>query len=149
MLVDSNAVTGSPAGPELHDVVRLELDSTMRAPGQARQAVRQTLESWHLPTLVDAVVLTVSELVTNAVRHGQPPVALVLRRSSEGEVSVDIHDGEPREPTSPQDVADQDAESGRGLQIVDAVGGERTCAQVRDDGKVVHVAFGTGDEPDR
>ncbi len=124
------------------DALHLALSGDDRAPGQARRAVRAVLERWHLPTLVDAVVLAVSELVTNAVRHGRPPVDLTVSRGADV-VLVQVHDEDAAE--LPQVApADPFAESGRGLDIVAAV--SRTCgvSQVPDDGK---IAFATFDLP--
>ncbi len=46
----------------------------------ARRAARRLLDRWQLSVLVDAVGLVVSELMTNAVRQGAPPVRMVLSR---------------------------------------------------------------------
>ena len=121
------------------DVVRVALDSSAQAPRQARHLAKAVLLEWALPALVDAVVLVVSELVTNAVRHGRPPVHLVLRRTQQ-DVSVDVHDGDPGEPPAHPVPAAQSAESGRGMSIVEALG-EVRYDQCPDDGKVVHVEF--------
>lgn len=118
----------------------LDLPSDGHAPGQARRAVRDVLLRWHLPALVDAVVLAASELVTNAVRYGRPPLRVVVRRNA-ADVRLDVHDGEPREPGSAGSRgAPEQAESGRGLEIVKslAVVG---CEQIPGDGKVVYATF--------
>ena len=65
----------------------------------------------------DTVLLLVSELVTNAVRHAATPFELMISVSGE-EVTVAVtdHDGHHRPQVknpSPQDT------SGRGLRIVD------------------------------
>jgi anti-sigma regulatory factor (Ser/Thr protein kinase) len=89
------------------------------------------------------VVLAVSELVTNAVRHGRPPVFFVLA-DHRHEVRLDVHDGNPREPAGPSRADDDpDAESGRGMNIVDALAVQVDCEQVPDDGKVIHASFST------
>src|SRR5690606_16409039 len=45
------------------------------APGTARRLTRNTLQGWGLETLVDDASVIVSELVTNALRYGQPATA--------------------------------------------------------------------------
>jgi anti-sigma regulatory factor (Ser/Thr protein kinase) len=132
--------------PPVPDRVRVPLRDDLRAPAQARRAVRDVLLSWRLPELVDAVVLAVSELVTNALRHGRPPVHLVLHRERAC-VRLDVHDGRPPVPPSDRRPASDEAESGRGLQIVHALAVDVGCERVPGDGKVVHASFPTG--PDR
>ena len=138
------------AGAEDHDAseVRVQLSQDQRAAGQARGAAREALVRWRLPHLVDAVVLAVSELVTNAVRHGWPPVSVELQRQ-EQQVHLHVHDGNPVEPPVPADEVDADAESGRGFGIVAAVADDVAVEQVADDGKVVHVVFDAGRDADR
>jgi two-component sensor histidine kinase len=87
-----------------------------------------------LTNLLDPVLLVVSELVGNAVRHGRPPVGLRLRRSGDG-VRVDVHDEESVSPRRGQ--AGPGAESGRGMVLVDAVSAESGVEQIDGDGKVV------------
>lgn len=128
--------------------MRLDLVSDGRAAGQARRGVRQVLTLWHLPALVDSVVLAVSELVTNAVRYGWPPLFLVLRRD-ETEVRLDVHDADPTEPASARPPAGPGAESGRGLDIVAAVAIEVGCEQVPGDGKIMYASFDTRVAPSR
>lgn len=122
------------------DSVRVDLDSTGQAPAQARRAVQRALLAWRLPALVDTVVLAVSELVTNAVRYGRPPVCVVLQRDRQ-EVHLDVHDGSPREPAGPRRTS-VIAESGRGMNIVHALAEQVDCEQIPDDGKIVHATFG-------
>ena len=129
-----------PGPPAPADPVQVPLAQDQRAPGQARRATRGTLISWRLPDLVDTVVLAVSELVTNAVRYGRPPVSLELRRRGQ-QVRVDVHDGDPTEPPGPAGEAEPDAESGRGMGIVHALADEVAVEQVDDDGKVIRLGF--------
>ena len=71
---------------------------------------------WTVP-LADDVVLAVSELVTNAIRHGDGEVKLRVSVAN-GEVRVTVTDGSPERAVLRQ--ADADDESGRGLALVAA-----------------------------
>lgn len=121
--------------------VHVDLPSDLRAAGQARRATRDVLMRWRLAHLVDAVTLAVSELVTNAVRYGRPPVSIELQRQAE-QVRLDVHDGDPAEPPGAPGDAAADAESGRGLAIVQALADEVVVEQVASDGKVIRASFG-------
>ena len=120
--------------------VHVELAQDRLAPADARRAAREALVRWRLPGLVDAVVLAVSELVTNAVRYGRPQVSLELWRQPR-QVRVAVHDGDPTEPPTGRGEAGPDAESGRGLSIVQELADEVVVEQVPDDGKTVRVSF--------
>lgn len=91
-----------------------------RAPGQARKLTTQALIGWGMDGLAEEARLIVSELVTNALLHGTPPITLALYRHGlllRGEVA----DHGPTLPTMPQVALDDlDAEHGRGLPIVAA-----------------------------
>lgn len=67
----------------------------------------------------DALELAVSELVGNAFRHGQPPVTYIVAPDN-GDLLLTVTDGEPR-PPGDGTCCVPDAESGRGLFLVDAV----------------------------
>jgi anti-sigma regulatory factor (Ser/Thr protein kinase) len=114
--------------------VQVDLPQDLTAARAARAATRPVLSRWRLSHLLDPVLLVVSELVGNAVRHGRPPVDLRLRRSGRS-VRVDVHDEaelppERREPG-------HEAESGRGMLLVDAVAAESGVDPIEGDGKVV------------
>lgn len=114
--------------------VRLPPDPT--AASVARARTRTTLGAWRLPGLLDPLLLVVSELVGNAVRHGKPPVAMLLRRTGPG-VRVEVHDEGGTTPTAAAGLPDDGAESGRGAFLVDAVSQESGVVQIPGDGKVV------------
>jgi anti-sigma regulatory factor (Ser/Thr protein kinase) len=104
---------------------------------------------WQLPAIVEAVVLAVSELVTNAVVHGRPPVALTVRRGSD-EVRIGVHDNNPQAPPLSAITAhSRHATSGRGLGIVTVLADSVGCEQVPDDGKIVYASFRTTPEAPR
>lgn len=66
--------------------------------------------------VVFALELVVSELVTNAVRHGVGPITLTLSDTGAG-IRVGVHDLGPRGPESRH--PDLRSPGGRGLQVVD------------------------------
>jgi anti-sigma regulatory factor (Ser/Thr protein kinase) len=101
---------------------------------QAREFTIARLAEWDVPTeLGYDLELIVSELVTNAVRHGRPPVELRLRRAVD-RLFVDVHDAAAAPPrmrhAGPAD------DSGRGLLIV-ATLSERWGTRHTDNGKSV------------
>jgi anti-sigma regulatory factor (Ser/Thr protein kinase) len=73
---------------------------SLAAPSEARSHVRRRCCPEHGARTLDALLLITSELVTNAVRHGQPPI--VFRQSSQtSEIRLSVSDegpGLPREP---------------------------------------------------
>jgi anti-sigma regulatory factor (Ser/Thr protein kinase) len=117
--------------PEVH----VDLPADLTAPTEARAAARRILPTWRLGALLEPVLLVVSELVGNAVRHGRPPVDLRLRKA-DGGVRVGVHDEAPDVPVAGRQVPDT-AESGRGMLLVDAFASETGIEQIAGDGKVV------------
>lgn len=74
-----------------------------------------------LPELVEPMKLLTSELVTNALEHGDGPVSLLLSCSSET-VRLTVDDGSRESPRL--EAPELDAESGRGLWIVESIASE-------------------------
>jgi anti-sigma regulatory factor (Ser/Thr protein kinase) len=82
----------------------------------ARRATARAAELWRLDReLTETALLLVSELTTNAIRHGAPPVRLSLRLHS-GRLRVEVADGSPALPQLAQPGPGQ--VGGRGLHIV-------------------------------
>jgi anti-sigma regulatory factor (Ser/Thr protein kinase) len=82
----------------------------------ARRAMAKAAHLWRLDReLTETALLLVSELATNAIRHGSPPVRLSLRLDRD-RLRVEVSDSCPRLPELVR--AGPDQVSGRGLQIV-------------------------------
>jgi len=140
--MDSQPPVAQDATGDPGEVRHTDLGSDPQAACRGRAAARQSLLDWHLPALVDNVVLAVSELVGNALQHGAPPVGLTMRHLRE-QVHVEVHDDNPSEPPRRPFLPDATTESGRGLAIVTAVADDLTYDQVPGDGKIVRASFRT------
>ena len=94
------------------------LTAHIRAPSQARAFVATQLESAPVPqgVLIDKVVLTASELVTNALQAGASAIEVTVRVFPQRVDLVVIDDAEGW-PTPT--IAALDDTAGRGLSIVD------------------------------
>ncbi|MFJ8132055.1 SpoIIE family protein phosphatase [Streptomyces hydrogenans] len=94
-----------------------------RSVAAARAFVRDTLQGWGHPELVDDAVVLTSELVTNAVVHaGTAADVLCLR--SEDSVRVEVADRYPEREIPVQGgrtIASPDRENGRGLLLCAAL----------------------------
>jgi anti-sigma regulatory factor (Ser/Thr protein kinase) len=125
---------------------RAQLSTGPAAAAEARRRVRAAIASWHIPVDQDAALLLTSELVTNAVRHEPGQAVMLVISCSRGRLRVDVHDTARTLPA----VADvpADAESGRGLLLVETLSDEwgfyRTPA-----GKAVYftLVFGADQAP--
>jgi anti-sigma regulatory factor (Ser/Thr protein kinase) len=93
----------------------LELPVSREAPAQAREFLRGSTCSEHHSEVVDDAVLLVSELVTNSVLHGGPPVVVAVD-CDEDTLQVRVRDGSTALP-APRNAAQGD-ENGRGLALV-------------------------------
>lgn len=101
--------------------ITVAVDHGPHGPAQARSAVEQWAVQVGLGRLCDDLLLIVSELVTNAVRYGQPPVRVELCADART-VTVVVIDGASRRPERRS--APPDAESGRGLLLIDVLSDE-------------------------
>jgi anti-sigma regulatory factor (Ser/Thr protein kinase) len=101
----------------------LELGALPSAVPCARLHARQLIWEWGFNGVINDVELLVSELVTNAVRASLTikrdlPIRLWLL-SDNVRVVVSVWDGNPRPPVRVDAI--EDAESGRGLVLVEAL----------------------------
>ncbi len=82
---------------------------------EGRAFLSKSLAAWGCHDKAHDARLLVSELLTNAVRHAQGPVTLHACRTA-AELTVEVGDGSPLLPEPRR--ADEDEESGRGLNLV-------------------------------
>lgn len=101
------------------DIVKRELPPVASSAAVARRAVAEALRRAGFHGDVEAAVLVTSELVTNAIRHARPPLAIEVV-ADETTATVKVSDGDllglpvldPHPGASPSG-------GGRGLEIVD------------------------------
>jgi anti-sigma regulatory factor (Ser/Thr protein kinase) len=105
------------------------------APGAARRAVVALLGGWGFqdPAWLDVAAVVVSELVTNAVRHGGGCVALTVEAHEE-RVVIAVADSSPMRPRR----RDPDDVGGRGIALIEALAEAWTVCN-HEGGKQVRV----------
>ncbi|MFE5588267.1 ATP-binding protein [Kitasatospora sp. NPDC056531] len=91
------------------------------AAGTARRIARAVLAQWRVTDeTAGTVLLTVSELVTNAVEHAEPPLHLRLSRAPDTRrVRIEVCDGGPAATEGGWTASRTRGEHGRGLQVID------------------------------
>ena len=147
--VPRNAPMGRRPGPERRLAPTWE-PSVLRLPGRdpvhardARRRARVLLASWGLGEHASVGELVVSELVTNAVCHGEAPIWMRLSADGSG-LRVEVHDGGAGRPVRKHPGIGDDC--GRGLEVVDGLielhGGERgVISNPAGPGKTVYVVL--------
>jgi anti-sigma regulatory factor (Ser/Thr protein kinase) len=115
-----------PTSGRAGQIASCPLDPGATAPGAARDFTRQILGSWGLLVLAEDAAVIVSELVTNALRHGVRDTngpghdrveLILLRRPGQMLCAVTDPGAEPPVLAAP----DLSAEAGRGLHVIEAL----------------------------
>ncbi|MFD3565405.1 MULTISPECIES: SpoIIE family protein phosphatase [unclassified Streptomyces] len=99
-------------------------DPVGRSVATARAFVRDTLQGWGFPDIIDDAVVLTSELVTNAVVHAGTSAEVLCLRTDDG-VRIEVADRYPEREIPLQQSAinmgSPDREGGRGLQLCAAL----------------------------
>ena len=109
----------------------------------ARRRARVMLAAWGLGEQASLGELVVSELVSNAIRHGDTPIWMRLSAAG-SELRVEVHDGGAGRPV--RRYPGKSDESGHGLELLDGLievhGGERgVTSDPAGPGKTVYVVL--------
>jgi anti-sigma regulatory factor (Ser/Thr protein kinase) len=112
----------------------LTMPARPSAVGVARAAVRAALHEPALTGVLDDAALITSELVSNALVHGDGEVRLRLSWSGEA-LTIEVDDKDPTLPQWRRSAPDE--VSGRGLYLVDALAQAWGCTLLGGSGKVV------------
>lgn len=124
----------------------LPLDANPASVRKARAWVREVLTRLDRDDIVSPAELGVSELVTNAILHGTPPITVRVRGTRD-HPRVEIRDSSPRPPATNIELTDEEhlySTFGRGLALV-ALHAKAWGAELAPDGKVVW--FEPAEEP--
>jgi anti-sigma regulatory factor (Ser/Thr protein kinase) len=95
-------------------VVSWDLPADPAVVAESRARAARQLAAWNLQELTSTTELLVSELVTNAIRHAQPPIQ--LRMILDTTLHCEVSDATVTAPR--QRRADRYDEDGRGLMLV-------------------------------
>ncbi|HSK26180.1 MAG TPA: ATP-binding protein [Jiangellales bacterium] len=112
-----SGLTGRREGPA---ELRADVSSDPADVAEIRRAVSDAVRRWGVAVDSGVVALLVSELVTNALVHGRPPLELRASRVGAG-VRVEVLDGAAGAPPRPRRTPPPDDPHGRGLNIVAAL----------------------------
>ena len=101
---------------------RVRLSRKPAAAAEARSQVRAAVRDWKVPVDPDIAVLLASDLVTNAITHGDAETLTLAIRCSRSHLRIDVYDKSRSLPLGMYEPADADA--GRGLVLVAALSTE-------------------------
>jgi anti-sigma regulatory factor (Ser/Thr protein kinase) len=114
---------------------QIPLPNNLQAPATARAFLRGAACSTHQAQGLDEAELLVSELVTNAVLHGAPPITVRVECEGSDGLRVSVTDGN-HEPPKPRETGPEDT-SGHGLRLVDIISNRWGVRPHYGDGKEV------------
>jgi anti-sigma regulatory factor (Ser/Thr protein kinase) len=100
-----------------------KVSSEPKEVSRVRHLLAAALDRWGVPDDdAEVAVLLTSEIVTNAIRHGEPPVRLHARWTGGG-LRIAVDDGGERGGVGVRSSPDVswDATGGRGLHLVEAL----------------------------
>ena len=95
---------------------RVRLTREPAAAAAARSQVRAAISEWKVPVDLDIAVLLTSDLVTNAITHGDGATITLAIRCARDRLRIDVHDKSRALPLGSGGSAD--ADTGRGLILV-------------------------------
>lgn len=133
----------SSRSPGLRTAILSELPNAGTASAEGRRFVAEHLYRWAVPTQVaDTAVLLTSEIITNAVRYGPPPLCLQVSLSAD-RVLVEVTDSNPVVPVLTR--PDFEALGGRGMWLIDTLAAA-WGSHLQPPGKIVwcEVSIGPG-----
>ncbi|MBP0456658.1 ATP-binding protein [Streptomyces montanisoli] len=139
----ADVATGAEDARRVCRVAGVRLPVSLESARLAREFVRHALIIWGVPGRGDDAELIVSELVANAVTHtsgadtGEGAVVEVRLRLCDACLRVEVWDAGDGEPGIPGRSDDAEAESGRGLFLVEALSRRWGSRLMTDHGKVV------------
>jgi anti-sigma regulatory factor (Ser/Thr protein kinase) len=120
----------------------LTVDRRPEAARVARTRVRAICEGRAARSLTDDVLLVVSELVTNAVIHGQGTITVLVGIADGGLVAVGVRDQGPGQPR--QEDVDNATPRGRGIAMVARLARDWGVVQEPAGGKLVWCLLANG-----
>jgi hypothetical protein len=100
------------------------------APGLARAFLRESICKVHAPLRLEDAELLVTELVTNGLKFGAPPIVLRVECEAEEGLRVHVRDASTAVPT-PRN-PDVHEEGGRGLLLVDYISNDWGVSPLSD-----------------
>lgn len=127
-------------GTKAVPTVRELLPPLPGAQRRARTVAADVCARWGLADVSDQVLLVVSELVDNAVRHAGTTIGLRLSRRGRY-LLVSVEDGSPREPVLPAAPPQLTVDAPRGLFLVEHTADRWGSMPTATGGKVVWAVF--------
>jgi anti-sigma regulatory factor (Ser/Thr protein kinase) len=108
----------------------LDVPIDQSAPALARRFLRDSLCKVHAPLRLEDAELLVSELVTNGLKFGAPPIMLRVECEGDNGLRVHVRDASLAVPTprSPEITE----EGGRGLLLVDYISNDWGVSPLSD-----------------
>jgi hypothetical protein len=91
---------------------RVRLTRNPAAAAEARGQVRAAIRDWKVPVDLDIAVVLTSDLVTNAIMHGDGETLTLALRCSRGRLRIDVYDKARFLPTGVGEPANTRAASG-------------------------------------
>ena len=99
---------------------RVRLTREPSAAAEARSQVRAAIRDWKIPVDPDIAILLTSDLVTNAITHGDGETVTLAIRCARGRLRIDVYDRPRYLPAG----ADQAVDTHSGLVLVIALSTE-------------------------